>query len=465
MTKTVKLSLALMAASVLSWVGVSAWAAGHNGSPCAPGYRCTPNVCGFGYFDTSWREWPCERRPDKTMPGAIGREAVPPPPGGYQPAIPRAAIPLEPPSPAPLEPRSPTPLEPRPPRNVEPSSPTDGMIPVPEGLLPKPPEARPPAPLTEPATPIPVPPALREGAEQPAERDLPKKEPAATPPKPAEPKPAEPKPAEPVPGVPTDPTGSVGPQAAPTAAVAPAGAAAPSAVANSSQRRGGLVSRLQAVMDARQAPEPREATANEGRALAEPTATGVWPETQAPAVPLTPAAYAPPMPETPTEPLPPVVQPAAEPVQQVEHQQPVELNMRPAALPQVYNQRADEPAPAAQGAWQPEQAAAMEGYCPVALGKNEQWVLGDARFAVTHQGRTYWTSGAVERECFLADPDRYVPACAGLDPVLLTDEGRKAPGAVDYCVTYEGKLYMFSSPATLARFRQDLRRYQAALER
>jgi YHS domain-containing protein len=99
------------------------------------------------------------------------------------------------------------------------------------------------------------------------------------------------------------------------------------------------------------------------------------------------------------------------------------------------------------------------------LGKNGRWVQGDLRWAVTHQGQTFWTSGAIQRECFLADPERYVPAHSGSDPVLLLDERRDVPGKVDYCVSYHGRLYMFCSGATQAKFRQAPERYSTAAGR
>jgi len=62
-------------------------------------------------------------------------------------------------------------------------------------------------------------------------------------------------------------------------------------------------------------------------------------------------------------------------------------------------------------------------------------------------------------ECFLVDPERYVPAFGGNDPVLMIEQRQNVPGKVDHCASFDGRLYMFSNPATLGRFRQDPRRY------
>jgi YHS domain-containing protein len=145
------------------------------------------------------------------------------------------------------------------------------------------------------------------------------------------------------------------------------------------------------------------------------------------------------------------------------HQAPLDLPLGSQVEKQVLPQPQAEPTHVAQGPWrQSDPPLALGGYCPVMLGKNEQWVKGDARCSVVHQGQTYRFAGQVQRECFLVDPDRYVPACAGDDPVLLKDENRRVPGQLEYCMTYDGRLYLFSAATTLARFQDEPKRYAAA---
>lgn len=106
--------------------------------------------------------------------------------------------------------------------------------------------------------------------------------------------------------------------------------------------------------------------------------------------------------------------------------------------------------------------SALEGFCPVELVRNERWVPGDARYAAEYRGRVYFLSGPAQHQEFLANPERYVPSHSGIDPVTLV-EGSPVTGKTDYCAVYDGRLYMFSSPETLARFRQDPRRYASQL--
>jgi YHS domain-containing protein len=205
-----------------------------------------------------------------------------------------------------------------------------------------------------------------------------------------------------------------------------------------------------------------EAPPSEG--WAEASQQGVaWNEPYAPpavTTPLAPELEAPPMN------LPAVEAAPAIAVRAVDHQSPVEVQFR-TAQQQVYQQPVEQPVQppdvTVQGVWQAEAAPMLEGYCPVSLVKNEQWVKGEPRWSVVHEGRTYYMADEIQRECFLVNPERYVPALGGFDPVTFVDEGRNVPGVLDYCVTYDGRLYMFSSSTALARFRQDSRRYLSNL--
>lgn len=108
----------------------------------------------------------------------------------------------------------------------------------------------------------------------------------------------------------------------------------------------------------------------------------------------------------------------------------------------------------------PASAPLLEGFCPVQLVENERWLKGSPRFAAEWKGRVYWLSDAAALKKFVANAERYTPVLSGLDPVMLM-QGERKDGLTDYCVVYDGRLYMFSSAATLARFRQSPRQYAA----
>jgi YHS domain-containing protein len=102
---------------------------------------------------------------------------------------------------------------------------------------------------------------------------------------------------------------------------------------------------------------------------------------------------------------------------------------------------------------------ALDGFCPVELLETETWARGQRRWAVTHRGRTYLLSGPDKLERFLANPDRYAPVLSGLDAVLAVDHRQEVPGSTEFCVVYDGRLYTFSGPESVARFRETPSRY------
>jgi len=130
----------------------------------------------------------------------------------------------------------------------------------------------------------------------------------------------------------------------------------------------------------------------------------------------------------------------------------VEVEVRP------HDPAYDNPPGTAEAA-SPGASLALEGYCPVELIEREKWVTGKPYWKINHQGRIFQFAGSTQRERFLANPLRYLPAHAGCDPVVAREEGRQVPGLIDFCVVYEGRLYMFSSQDTLARFRETPSRY------
>ena len=101
----------------------------------------------------------------------------------------------------------------------------------------------------------------------------------------------------------------------------------------------------------------------------------------------------------------------------------------------------------------------LEGYCPVTLAEKGQWTEGRAQWGARHRGRTYLFAGEDQQRAFLADPDRYAPALSGDDPVLAFESGTAAPGQRRYGVTYQSRMYLFSSPETRSRFAADPTRY------
>ena len=56
--------------------------------PCCPS-NCPPGTGIYGYFPTTWRNWPCEDRPEVTNPHSVPAEHLPTPQGQEPVALPQ----------------------------------------------------------------------------------------------------------------------------------------------------------------------------------------------------------------------------------------------------------------------------------------------------------------------------------------------------------------------------------------
>jgi len=105
----------------------------------------------------------------------------------------------------------------------------------------------------------------------------------------------------------------------------------------------------------------------------------------------------------------------------------------------------------------------FDGYCPVSMRRNWKWTPGDPKYGAIHRGRTYWFAGPQEQQEFLARPDYYGPALAGIDPVLAIDHQQSVPGLRDHSLDYDGQFYLFSSEAALQQFTSNPERYASGV--
>lgn len=148
-----------------------------------------------------------------------------------------------------------------------------------------------------------------------------------------------------------------------------------------------------------------------------------------------------------------------------------ELNpFQTAAIPsEVENapavQNVPESVPAAQEMKPETKVVGLEGFCPVTLLETEEWVDGKEEWTVMNHGITYHLASAGQVQKFLADPDAYTPVMDGADAVLFAETGVKVPGNADNCVVFEGKLFMFSNEENLNKFFANSAAYMTAIQK
>ncbi len=102
-----------------------------------------------------------------------------------------------------------------------------------------------------------------------------------------------------------------------------------------------------------------------------------------------------------------------------------------------------------------EDGVAIEGYDPVAYFTEDSAVKGEERYAAEHEGVSYHFASEANREIFLADPARYVPAYGGWC-AWATARGSLADINPVAFVVHDGVLYLNFSRSINRRFRRSL---------
>ncbi len=86
---------------------------------------------------------------------------------------------------------------------------------------------------------------------------------------------------------------------------------------------------------------------------------------------------------------------------------------------------------------------ALEGNCPVCISAMNKWVPGKVEFQTTHDGKTYYFPSEKQKEMFLADPAKYVPALGGDCTVCLAKMGKRVPGNIRHAAFHQQRLFLF----------------------
>jgi thioredoxin-related protein len=111
-----------------------------------------------------------------------------------------------------------------------------------------------------------------------------------------------------------------------------------------------------------------------------------------------------------------------------------------------------------------EQAAVIDGYCPVSL-RAKKWIKGDPQYAVKHRGMLFYLADEACADEFLNKPDFYSPVLLGNDPMVLLIHGRLEPGSTQHGL-FEDKVgpLFFSSAESKAEFHRNFENNMRAIE-
>ena len=88
---------------------------------------------------------------------------------------------------------------------------------------------------------------------------------------------------------------------------------------------------------------------------------------------------------------------------------------------------------------------AIDRYSPVSYLPDGAAAKGDPKYAAEHAGATYWLRSPTERERFVANPGRFVPAHGGWCTLMMGGSGRRTPGHPESFAIVDDRLMLFWS--------------------
>lgn len=104
---------------------------------------------------------------------------------------------------------------------------------------------------------------------------------------------------------------------------------------------------------------------------------------------------------------------------------------------------------------------ALQGYCPVAIVDNNQWLAGNRDYGLIHLGKLYLFTSSEAMESFQANPEAYTPVMNGLDVVIFFNEHRIVEGKREFGLRDPefNRMFFFANEETLNHFYQEHQRY------
>jgi YHS domain-containing protein len=106
---------------------------------------------------------------------------------------------------------------------------------------------------------------------------------------------------------------------------------------------------------------------------------------------------------------------------------------------------------------------ALDGYSAVTLVELHRWRPGDRRYREVHRGRLYLFASEFERMEFAKRPERYCVGNDGFDIAEQVDHQRQTPGRREFGLFSSGRILLFASAESRARFKQAPWLYEPAI--
>ncbi len=101
----------------------------------------------------------------------------------------------------------------------------------------------------------------------------------------------------------------------------------------------------------------------------------------------------------------------------------------------------------------------LDGYCPIHIKMNREWIKGRSEYSTTWQGVVYQFPTEGDLKAFQSAPQKYAPRMLGCDPVQLWLTERAVQGSVEYGAFFNGDLFLFVSAESRNQFKVNPNRY------
>ena len=108
---------------------------------------------------------------------------------------------------------------------------------------------------------------------------------------------------------------------------------------------------------------------------------------------------------------------------------------------------------------QQEDIVGLEGFCPVKLIRDREWVSGQSAISETYRGVTYHFSSKELRDEFRKNSRKFTPQNLGCDPVVLYDNQRAVTGKIKFGAFFDNQLFLFETPDNRREFKENPLKY------
>lgn len=109
-----------------------------------------------------------------------------------------------------------------------------------------------------------------------------------------------------------------------------------------------------------------------------------------------------------------------------------------------------------------QSTVALDGYCAVCVIEMKKWIPGKPEYQVTYDGKAYYFPGDEQKQMFLADPAKYVPALGGDCTVCAVNMGQRMAGKLQFPSLYANRLFLFPNEELKQEFRANPTKYADA---